>query len=366
MSRVYLYGIIATEEPTNPTITGVDGISPVYIADHRGLGGVVSDYQGGELEALPKDQLVQHLLRHQQVIEKVMAMGHTVLPIRFGTSLGDREDLLSLLAQGQQRLAHELALLQDRIEMEVAVTWDVDQVLQQIAREEEIAGARDNLTARGQLTLADQINLGRIVKERLDQRRQVYQDRVLNSLSALAVDLVSNALLSDAMVANAAFLLHRDRQRQFDLKVRQLDHLFAEEGLLEFNFRVIGPLPPYSFNTLEITPVSAERVEAAKQALCLEEVVSEAQVKQAFRRLAARDQSHDRSVNGLDETRIVRRRQAADLLTAYLRSNSTAPERCEKPGLPRRREKTFLISTRRSESSPIPAAPRGVPLAGRA
>jgi hypothetical protein len=54
---------------------------------------------------------------------------------------------------------------------------------------------------------------------------------------------VVNKVITDRMVLNAAFLVHREQQASFDMAVQTLD---AEMGK-RLIFKYVGPVPPYNF-----------------------------------------------------------------------------------------------------------------------
>ena len=319
MGRTYLYGIIEGRNEDDLGIAGVDGSSPVHVAAGDGLGCVVSGYSGEEFGALPKEQLVRHLLSHQRVIEGVMD-DHAVLPVKFGTLLDSSQEVRALLSQGHSEFARALASIRDKVEIEVAATWDTGQVLQEIGSEEEVARAREAIARKGQPTVEDRIWLGQMVKSYMDKRREGHRERMVGFLKPLSVDVAVNALVSDELVMNVAFLVDRDRQREFDEGVQRLDELFQNE----INFRVIGPLPAYSFSTVEVTRLTPEQVEEARQTLHLGNVITEAEVRKAYRRLAAEEQRNLSPGDELAKGRFARLRQASELLLSCCRVRTAA------------------------------------------
>lgn len=318
MGRIYLYGIVEGTEDADLDISGVEGASTVRIVVGDGLGVVVSDYYGEEFRGLSKEELVRCLLAHQQAIERVMER-HTVLPVKFGTTLDSPEEVRALVAQAHGDLVKALDLMRDKVEVEVAATWDINRVLHEVGQEEEVVRAREAIAARGSPTLEDKVRLGQVVKACLDRRRNAYRERMLDILRPLAISVVPNALVAEEMVMNVAFLVERVWQRELEERVRELDSLFDNE----VTFRVIGPLPPYSFSTVEITRLSEEQVEQARQELELPGTFSEPEVRKAYRRLAAREQR--KALSGMDAPvdRLVRLRRASEVLLACCRGRAS-------------------------------------------
>jgi hypothetical protein len=318
MDGRYIYGIITDGNETVLDVSGLGGSSQVYTIAHKGLSCVVSDYSGREFGSMPKEEVVQCLLAHQVVLEHVVRE-HTVLPVKFGTVLATSDEVRNLLAQGHQQFVAALAWIQDKVEVEVAATWDTGQVLREIGTEPRIMRAREAIGSRpGQPTLEGRIYLGQMVKSLMDQRRDSYRERMISFLKPLAVDVQPNALVSDEMVMNVAFLVQKASQAEFDSHVRYLNGLFHDQ----IDFRIIGPLPPYSFATVEVARPSLEKIEEARQLLHLGDVISEPEVRKAYRRLAAETHPDRRPGDELAKTQFARLRQASDLLIAYCRGQA--------------------------------------------
>jgi len=80
------------------------------------------------------------------------------------------------------------------------------------------------------------------------------------------------------MILNMAFLLRKEMESEFDRRVQSLDQTF----LWEVCFKLIGPLPLYSFRCIEIEWVDAKEVREALALLGLNENASSADVRNAY------------------------------------------------------------------------------------
>lgn len=346
MARKYVYGIIMSngESSFGPIGLG-QGSREVYSMVHQGLGCVISDYQGQDFRAMAKEELIRYLMVHQAVIETVMKR-YTVLPVKFGTLLENSAQVQRFQEQGYAQLNEALQQIQDKVEVEVAATWDMGNVLQEIGNEEEILRLKEQVMGRpAEETLEQRIQVGKRVKELLDRRRDSYCERMINFLKDTALDLQPNALLSDEMVLNVAFLIHKAKQGDFDGRVKELDRGFHDQ----INFRIIGPLPPYSFSTVEVMRPSPDKLEEARKLLGLGEAASEAEVREAYRRLGAKMHPDRNPGDQEAEERFAKVRLASTLLLAYCRGQGgTRRAKGERHLLtPRAIKDTFLISIRR-------------------
>lgn len=311
MDGKYIYGIINTRGESGPDFSGVESADSLHTIVHQNLGCVVSNYTGGEFRSMPKEDMVRYLLAHQMVVEHVMKE-YTVLPVKFGTVLATPGEVRDLLSQGCFQFESALCWIQGKVEVEVAATWDTGQVLANISTEPEIVQARESASRKGQPTVEERIQLGQIVKAAMDRHRDSYRERMIESLKSVAVDVQPNALVSDELVMNVAFLVEKARQEEFDGRVKQLDELFHDQ----INFRIIGPLPPYSFATVGVTRPNPEEIEEARVLFGLGKVILEPEVRKAYRHLAAETHPDRKPGDEVAKLEFARLRQASDLLIA--------------------------------------------------
>ena len=129
----------------------------------------------------------------------------------------------------------------------------------------------------------DRVLLGQMVKGSLERRREQYRRPIVDSLKDLALDVQENPLLRDELVLNMALLVQRSAEEELTRRVRELDQRFHDQ----LNFRIIGPLPPYSFSTVEVSRPALEELEEARLMLGLGTQVCDAEVRQAYRKLVA-------------------------------------------------------------------------------
>lgn len=279
----YVYGIAPTAQAAagDWSLTGLHG-APLQLVACNGISAVVSDAVPYDYAGLPKQQLVKVLAQHQQATERIMQQTATLLPVKFGTLLKEQE-VEKLLSQGKTELEQALAHVAGRIEVELLVMWDPQRVFAQIAQQPEIAELRALAAGRSAEEIQHlQIAVGAKVKQMLDALREHYSRKVLEALHDVADDVEVNAAVNDQVVLNLAFLLPADRQPEFDRRVEALDQELGGELL----FKVVGPLPPYSFATVEVEQVQPADIAWAKQQLGLSGATSDDDIRSAYLRQA--------------------------------------------------------------------------------
>ena len=141
---------------------------------------------------------------------------------------------------------------------------------------------------------------------------------LLEATGPLAECVQPNALLSDELVFNVAFLLRRPAVAEFETAIDRLDAKLAGSYLL----RVIGPLPPYTFGTVNITRFDAERLAAGRALLGLAGEISEQAVLSSYRRLARESHPDGQQADSDAAQRFAALNAARGDLLAYARSRA--------------------------------------------
>ena len=106
----------------------------------------------------------------------------------------------------------------------------------------------------------------------------------MKALKKETVESCSHALADVNMLLNQAFLVERGKEKAFNHALNKLDSRF--DGLL--NFRLVGPLPPYSFATLVIESLDEKEVAKARETFKLNGQLSLEKLKQTYDKLAMR------------------------------------------------------------------------------
>src|SRR5260370_27687485 len=104
------------------------------------------------------------------------------------------------------------------------------------------------------------MQLGRLIETALTDQADAYIREVYSLLRDTAVASRANKPIGDRMIMNAAFLIERYREEEFDQMVKEIASKY--EGKLAFKYT--GPWPPYNF--LHI-PLHLQRGEGTTEAV---------------------------------------------------------------------------------------------------
>jgi len=237
----YVYCIVGTGEARNFGPIGIgDRGDPVTTIAYRDLGAVVS--------SIPTTKYVvskENMISHEKVIEAVMK-DHTLLPVRFYTVAPNAEEIRSLLRRRYLEFKKLLRELDNKVELGLKAFWrDMNAIFQEIAKEdEEIKASRAMMTSCSTKNIdQDKSALGEVLKVALGHKKAKEKEALLKSLRQLSSDSCLNMTYGDDMLLNAAFLVDRVREKEFDGEVEELAARY--NGRIEFKY--VGPVPPYSF-----------------------------------------------------------------------------------------------------------------------
>ena len=248
----YVYGIIQSKEPVTFGKMGIGGAGEmVYAVTHGDISAVVS-----RTGVFIFDPTRENALAHEHVIETVMK-AHTIIPMSFGTVFRTDDDIREVLRSIYPSVKDVLKQMAGKVEFGLKVTWDRDNIVEELRRDhEEIHRFHQEITRKHlQSTYFARMQLGRMIEKALTERSGDYLREIYEGLRAICVASRDNKPIGDKMIMNAAFLIEREREAEFDAAVNRIAKKFGDR----LNFKYTGPWPPYNFVNirLKLEPSSA-------------------------------------------------------------------------------------------------------------
>jgi DnaJ-domain-containing protein 1 len=276
----HLYGVIGTPENLNfgPIKVG-NQEDEVYPITYKELSAIVSNTPFIDYKTMTKDVLVRCLLDHQKILERVMDLCATI-PFKFGSLAHDEKEVKQILAESYSLFKSLLPWVRERVEFELVATWDREKVFKALYEEEsEIRSLEEMIKRKSERdALLEKIKLGKLVHECLTKRRFHFKDKILSQLKECPESQCDHDVMDDLMILNMAFLLRKEMESEFDRRIQSLDQTFFGEVC----FKLIGPLPLYSFRCIEIEWTDAKEVCEALTLLGLKEDASLDDLKSAY------------------------------------------------------------------------------------
>jgi len=261
MEGKYAFGVIEAPEARLPLP------EPVYTVPYRDISAVVADSAMVDLASMPKEAAARYLLRHQQVLEKIME-SHAVIPMKMGTYLSSHSEIVEVLLFGYRDFKETFSEIEGKVEINVAATWsDLDSIIRETGEEsEEVREFKRKLMSKpAGITTEDRMKAGFMVRKAMEKKNRKTASEITGALSEIALAQRTHDLMDDGMILNAALLVGNRKRKRFDAILDKLDGFYRGR----VNFRCVGPLPPYSFYTAEIKKVGPDELDKAKKMLGL-------------------------------------------------------------------------------------------------
>lgn len=234
---VYVYGITAATHPLD--LDGMAGVGEppesLRVVKDGSLAAVVSEAPD-ELRAKRRD-----VLAHQTVLERLLAQGST-LPLRFGAVAPDDDAVRHALEERAEAYRERLSALEGCAEFHLRGSVDEDALLREILRRSDEARRMNEEIRAGHGGEDLKVALGELVAEEVSAHHESFAAAIVDTLGRHARETHTSQPSGDDFLS-ASFLVEKAHQDAFLARERELAGQYGED----FDLRLHGPLPPYSF-----------------------------------------------------------------------------------------------------------------------
>lgn len=244
----YLYCVIPCLEKKEFGPIGLgNNAARVFTVNYQDLAFVVSNCSDKSYYPTRKNALA-----HEFVIATLMKE-YPVIPMSFGMVCTNEQQIFNVLKKNHQVFKSTLEFLRNRVEVGLKVWWEKDKFDKDIfefdprllAMKEEIEVKPED---RGYF---ETIEFGKLVEQTANHLRKKYHDLIFRPLERIAVAGKVNSISSEFMVLNAAFLVEKEKEQEFDQIVNDIYLQYRER----MNFKYTGPWPPYNFTNIHIKDI---------------------------------------------------------------------------------------------------------------
>lgn len=242
--KLYLYGIIDSSEQITESLYGLEGAS-ICNVPFRDIGAIASEINR------PIEEVTENaVLEHDAVVEGMMAV-RTVLPVRFGTIIDGRDNLLSMMQDYYGQFKENLDRLRNKFEFGVKVIWPGNKVKENIVTAFKKSGQK--------IPVPDGSAGKRFMKEkfrehRIDEEFKKRADRFIKIVDLFfgrfAAEEKVEKLKTENLLVDAVYLVEKNKRRDFR---EAFEHIRSAHPNLKYLFS--GPWPPYNFVVLSKKPV---------------------------------------------------------------------------------------------------------------
>jgi len=241
----YIYCIIESNEAQSFGPSGIGGRgNELHTVCFNDIAAVVSD---SPIKKYPVSR--ENLIPHEHAIEEVMKT-HTVLPVRFCTIAEDEAKVKRILEKEYDKFKNLLKGIQGKRELGLKVVLKEDVIYKDILEKyKDIKVLKEKIaTLPSEKTYFQRAKIGEMVEAALEKEKEIYREDILETLSPLALEVKTNNTYGERMIVNAAFLVERHKEAEFDQRVQELDATYGDK----MKFKYVGTLPPFNFINLVI------------------------------------------------------------------------------------------------------------------
>lgn len=250
----YIYCVTETKQERNfgPIGIGSRG-DEVLTIGYDDLSMVVSNHP---MARIPTNR--DNMLVHQKVIEEVMNEFNSVLPVRFGTIASSADEIRNLLDRRYREFKSTLRDMDHKVELGVKGIWkNMDVIFSEIVENNrEIKSLKEKIasdTNRNNVQM--KIEVGKMVEQALQKKKEQEAEKIGDALRRTAFDHKLNKTIGDEMFINAAFLVDKGREKEFDNIMNDLSDDYENR----IKFMYAGPLPVFNFVNIVIYPEKWEK-----------------------------------------------------------------------------------------------------------
>lgn len=250
----YIYCIIQSSQDRNFGPIGVgDRNDEVLTIGYKDLSMVVSNHSLTKF-VVNRDNMIAH----EKVIEKVMEEFNSVLPVRFGTIASNPDEIRNLLDDRYREFKDFLRYMDNKIELNIKGLWkNMDSIFNEVVEENiQIKNLKEKISkSKEGKNIKSQAEIGKMVEQALIKKKEIEAEKIADVFRRTALEHNLNKTIGDEMFINAAFLVDKGREKEFDNIMDDLSEKYNER----IKFTYSGPLPVFNFVNITIYPQEWER-----------------------------------------------------------------------------------------------------------
>ncbi len=192
---------------------------------------------------------------HEKVIEGIMKNAG-VIPFKFATLFNTEDNLKAMLGQHLEEFKDILKKLEDKEEWGVKIYCDLEKLKEVLLQEDgellnldkEISSSSTGKAYLLKKKKEDLLNI--TVNKKLNEYGEVSFDRLREKSQEARINKLLPKEVTerkDEMILNSAFLIDKNKVKDFLNTIEELKTRYADKGLF---FDCTGPWPPYNFCNL--------------------------------------------------------------------------------------------------------------------
>jgi hypothetical protein len=239
----YFYGILAANDRREFGPIGIGGRGDlVYTLPYQDISAIISH---SPIVKYPVTR--ENMLTHAKVLDTVVEEG-TVLPARFCTIAENEEAIVEKVLKARyQEFVDLLKKMEGKIELRIRARWPkMDAIFAEIAEEDsDIKSLKAELLEEKNLQRkrAGMMRVGEMIQKDLEEKKGREVEELLEVLTPLSLEWKENQIYGDMNLVNAAFLVLKEKEADFDNAVTELENKYGTRKQLKYTRSPV----PYNF-----------------------------------------------------------------------------------------------------------------------
>jgi Gas vesicle synthesis protein GvpL/GvpF len=190
-----------------------------------------------------------NLLMHQNVVSQVMKMNDTVIPVSFGNVFQSKEDVGVLLENLYPQFEKLFPAIKGKVELGLKVIGKKDWLESLVGENSKIDKMAKAVQGKSEAaSYYERIQIGGAAQKMITSLQQEVKKEVFSPLTELAEASKTNDPIGEKMLLNAAFLVDRGKEADFDEKINEIYEKWKDK--VEFSYS--GPWPAYNFINIRL------------------------------------------------------------------------------------------------------------------
>ncbi|MBM7693505.1 hypothetical protein JOC77_002945 [Peribacillus deserti] len=190
-----------------------------------------------------------NLMMHQNAVSQVMKKNDTVIPVSFGNVFHSKEDVGVLLENLYPQFEKLFPEIKGKIELGLKVIGKKEWLEAQVSENSNIEKMAKAVKGKSEAaSYYERIQLGGAAQKIITTLQQQVKQEVFKPLQELAEASKTNDPIGEKMLLNAAFLVDRNKEAQFDQSINEMYEKWKDK--VEFNYS--GPWPAYNFINIRL------------------------------------------------------------------------------------------------------------------
>ena len=143
---IYIYGIINSGMNKFIANYSTEEGDKIYGLSYQDISAILDNSRIFDYSNLPKDILMRKLLKHQTIIEEIMNLGYTIIPMKLGTLVSDENEVRDILVKGFTLTKEIFKKIEDKIEIDLVVSLnDLNSILKEIWENDVIKKLKEEI-----------------------------------------------------------------------------------------------------------------------------------------------------------------------------------------------------------------------------